>query len=304
MKAVVFGGAGFLGSHIADALTEHSLDVTVFDRSPSLYLSKGQVMAVGDIMDIKAVRAAVKGADYVYNFAGIAGIEEAMVDPIRTVEINVLGNTHIVQACVESKVKRFIFASSMYVYSDLASFYRCSKQACESIIEEYQKLHGLDFTVLRYGTLYGPRSVESNFIYKMLKQCIDEKKIVRKGDGEELRDFINVLDAARCSVDILTEEFKNQYVIISGTQSTRIKDLICMIKEIFQNKIQVEYIPEPVRHHYTITPYSFKPKVAKKLISPHYHDLGQGILDMIYDINERHNGRVEEIKDLKKMIGS
>lgn len=304
MKAVVFGGSGFLGSFVADVLTQRGYEVTIYDKVKSPYIMQNQKMIVADILDAQAVSNAVKGADYVYNFAGVADIEEALQDPVRTVEVNILGNTNITQACVKHKIKRFVFASTMYVYSDLASFYRSSKQACESIIEEYQKLYGLDFTILRYGSLYGPRSGESNFFYKIIQQCIEEKKIVRKGDGEEIRDYINVLDAARCSVDVLTEDFKNQHVIISGTQSTKVKDLLSMIKEIFKNEIKIEYIPDDTNHHYAITPYSFKPKMAKKLVSNYYHDLGQGILDMVYDIYQKHPKATAELEVLKKSVGA
>ena len=303
MKAVIFGGSGFLGSHVADVLTQRGFDVVIYDKVPSPYLNGGQRMVVGDILDLKSVGKAVEGGDYVYNFAGIADIEESLKDPVRTVEVNILGNTHIAQTCVTHKVKRFVFASSMYVYSDLASFYRSSKQACESLIEEYQKLYKLDFTILRYGSLYGTRCGESSFFHKIIKQCIEEKKIVRKGDGEEIRDYINVLDAARCSADILTDDFKNQHVIISGTQSTRVKDLLNMIKEIFKNEINIEYVPDDTNHHYTITPYAFKPKVAKKLVSNYYHDLGQGVLEMVHDVYEHLPARSQELANLKKLIG-
>ena len=304
MKIIIFGGSGFLGSHVADVLTQRGFDVIIYDKTASPYLIKAQQMIVGDILDSKAVGNAVKGCDYVYNFAGVADIAEAFKNPVRTVEVNILGNARIVQACVDHKVKRFIFASSLYVYSDLASFYRSSKQSCESIIEEYQKLYHLDFTILRYGSLYGPRAGEDNFFYKIIKQCIEEKKILRKGDGEEMRDYINALDAARCSADVLTEEFKNQYVIIAGTQSIKVKDLLNMVKEMFKDEIAIQYVPDDTMHHYTITPYSFKPKVAKKLVSNYYHDLGQGILDMVYDVYERHPSHAEELVKLKRMIGS
>ncbi len=117
-----------------------------------------------------------------------------------------------------------------------------------------------------------------------------------------MRDYINVLDAARCSADILTDEFVNQHVIIAGTQSIRVRELLDMIKEIFKNEIKIEYVPDDTTHHYTVTPYSFKPKVAKKLVSNYYHDLGQGILEMVYDIYERHPSNKHELANLKKMI--
>jgi len=305
MKSVVFGGSGFLGSHVADALSEKGYDVFIYDVSESKFLKENQQMIVGDILDTQKVRAAVSGADYVYNFAGISDIDVASGQPLKTIEINILGNTNIMEACRDNKsLKRFIFASTVYVYSDLAPFYRSSKQSCELIIEDYQKRYGIDYTVLRYGSLYGNRANEFNFIFRSIKQAIEEGKITRSGDGEEIRDYINVLDAAKCSVDILTAEFKNQHVILTGTQSSKVKDFLVMIKEIFNNKIDIEYLDGTNSHHYEITPYSFRPRVAKKFVANCYYDLGQGILDVIYDVYERCQENGSIMVDIKKQLDS
>ena len=89
MKAIVFGGSGFLGSHVADALTRAGYETAVFDLRESPYLQKGQEMIVGNILDKKAVGKAVTGCDVVYNFAGVTDIEEAPKKPIETVENNI-----------------------------------------------------------------------------------------------------------------------------------------------------------------------------------------------------------------------
>jgi len=302
MKAIVFGGSGFLGSHVADALSEAGFKVVIYDSTESPYLQENQEMIIGDILDRENVAAAVAGCDYVYNFAGIADIKEACQDPFKTVQINTLGNTNILEACRKNQVKRFVFASSIYVYSTLAPFYRSSKQACELIIEDYQKVYGLDYTILRYGSLYGRRANEFNFISRVIKQAIEEGKIVRDGNGEEIRDYIHVLDAAKCSVDILAEEFKNQHVILTGTQSTKVKDLLMMIKETLGEEIKIEYVLGKDKDHYEITPYSFRPRVAKKYVSNSYHDLGQGILDVIYDAHEKSKKNGQNIGHIERLL--
>lgn len=291
MKVAVFGGSGFLGSHVADALTVAGHDVSIFDIKESPYIKPTQKMVVGDILDEGAVLGAIDGAEVVYNFAGLADIEEASRRPLDTVKLNVLGNTVILECAVKAGVKRFVYASTLYVYSKAGSFYRSSKQASELIIENYHETFGLDYTILRYGSLYGPRSDDRNWIHKILKQAIIDGKIVRHGDGEEIRDYIHVLDAARSSAEILSEEFANQHVIITGYQQARIKDLLMMIKEMFENKINVEFLPAEDSFHYEITPYTFAPKLGKRVVEKSYIDLGQGILDCIYDIHKevRHH---------------
>ena len=289
MKAIVFGGSGFLGSHVADALTNAGYETTIFDIKESPYLQKGQKMIIGNILDDKAVNKAVKGNEVVYNFAGVVDIQEAHTKPIETVQNNILGNTIILEACRKNQVKRFVFASTVYVYSEAGSFYRSSKQACELIIENYYEVFGLDYTILRYGSLYGPRAGDSNWVYKTIKQAVTEGKITRYGDGEEVREYIHVEDAARCSVMILSEEFQNQSVIITGHQATRVKDIMIMIKEILGNKIELEFLSTDSSLHYEMTPYTFNPKVARRFVSNSYLDLGQGLLQCLDEVYRKYH---------------
>ena len=153
MKAVVFGGSGFLGSHVADVLTSANYDVRVFDIRSSPYLKSGQKMIIGDILNFDEVLEAIKGCDYVYDFAGIADLDDATTKPKDTIHLNIEGTVNILEACRQAEVQRFIFASTIYVYSNKGGFYRCSKQAAELYIEEFHNHYGLDYTVLRYGTL-------------------------------------------------------------------------------------------------------------------------------------------------------
>lgn len=289
MKVIVFGGAGFVGSHVADALTEAGHDVIIYDLKKSPYLKPGQVSIVGDILDDKLVGKSMSGCDIVYNFAGIADIKDAKERPLETVRTNILGNTILLEAARANRIKRFVFASTIYVYSQAGSFYRSSKQACELIMENYHKQYGLNFTILRYGSLYGPRADEKNWIHNVLRQAILLNKVTREGDGEEVREYIHIYDAAKLSVDVLKPEYENQYVIIAGNQQMKIKDLLVMIKEMLENKIEIEYLKTDLPEHYEITPYAFSPKLAKRLMSNHYVDMGQGLLEIIKEIykNER-----------------
>jgi len=283
-NAVVFGGTGFLGSHVADVLTERGFDVTIFDLKESKYLKNGQNMVIGDILDSSKVQEVVDGADIVFHFAGVADIKQANEKPVNAVQYNILGTTTILDACVRANVAKFIFSSTVYVYSEHGGFYRSTKQACELLIENYQKTYGLDFTILRFGSLYGRRANDFNWIHEIIKQALKEGKIQRKGDGEELRDYIHVQDAAQACVDVLDDKFRNEYLIISGSQTIKVKELLRMINEIMDNKIQIEYLDEHMEGHYEVTPYTFRPRLAKKFSGNTNVELGQGILDTIYDV--------------------
>jgi UDP-glucose 4-epimerase len=282
-KVVVFGGSGFLGSHVADELTKRGYEVIIFDRFVSKYLRGNQQMVIGNILDRENVKSAVMGSDFVYHFAAIADIHEARENPVEAANYNIMGTIFILDACREFGIKRFIYSSTIYVYSDHGSFYRSTKQSCELFIENYQKEYNLDFTVLRYGSLYGPRANHFNFINNIIRQALIDKKINRLGDGSEVREYINVIDAATASVDVLESDYKNCYVMITGPQTMKVKEILEMIREILNYEIEIEYQLGEISGHYLITPYSFKPKVALKLIPKNYHDLGQGILDCIYE---------------------
>jgi UDP-glucose 4-epimerase len=284
MKVIVFGGAGFLGSHVADALTDTGYKVVIFDCKESPFKRPEQEMIVADILDEKIVEEAVKDCKIVYNFSGIADLDKASKNPLASVKTNILGNSIIIEACRKAEIRRFVYASSLYVYSKAGSFYRSTKQACESIIENYNEVYGLPYTILRYGSLYGPRADEGNFIYKILKQAVTEGKIVREGDGGEIREYIHAYDAAKGSVEILSNDFVNQYVIVTGNQSMKVRDLLYMIREMLDNKIEIEFTDPKDNYHYEITPYTFAPKIAKRLVGKTYLDLGQGILKSVQSI--------------------
>lgn len=289
MKAIVVGGSGFLGSHVADALSSAGHDVTIFDRRPSPYLTAGQRLIQGDILDEAAVARAMDGQQVAYNFAGLADMDSAQTQPIETVRTNVLGNTILLEAAYRSGVQRYVLASTIYVSGEAGGFYRASKQACELYVEEYQRRCGLDYTILRYGTVYGPRANGQNSVRRYLLQALQDRRIRVEGTGEELREYVHVVDVARSSVEILAPEFCNERVVLTGHQAMRFRDLLEMIREMVGSDVRIEFrqVEGQPSHgaHYTITPYAFRPKIAKKLVSHYYHDLGQGLLHCLEDLH-------------------
>ena len=180
MEIIVLGGSGFLGSHVADQLTMAGHGVRIFDSSQSRWLRSDQTMLIGDLMDKNALYKAIQGCDIVYNFAAIADLDEARSQPLETARINVLGNVQILEACRKFEVQRYVYASTVYVFSREGGFYRCSKQAAEHYVEEYHRSYGLDYTILRYGSLYGPRSDNRNGMWRIVKKALDTGTVFMK----------------------------------------------------------------------------------------------------------------------------
>ncbi len=286
-KVVVIGGSGFMGSHAADELSRQGYQVTLFDRQTSPWLRDDQEMVVGDIMDPEAVASVMEGANIVYHYAGIADIGEASVRPFDTIQTNVMGTTIALEAAVKVGVGRFVYASTMYVYSPYGSFYRASKQAAETVIEAYHEKFGLDYCLLRYGSLYGPRSQSWNGLKQFVTQVVREGKLDYFGTGKERREYIHVRDAARLSVDVLDDAHKNSAIIVTGSQVLSSSELIDMIFEIAGCELKVTYAGAESRaHHYVMTPYRYTPKVAKKLVPKEFMDVGQGVLELVEEIHQ------------------
>ena len=146
---LVIGGSGFIGSHTADILSQKGASVTILDNVESSWLRSDQKMVVGNVMDSNILAPAMKGIDCIYYFSGISDIDEARLNPYNTIEVNIMGLTKVLESAVDNKVKKFVYASTMYVYSTYGSFYRASKQASEIIIEAYHESFGLDYVLLR-----------------------------------------------------------------------------------------------------------------------------------------------------------
>lgn len=289
-KVVVIGGSGFMGSQTADELSRRGFDVMIYDRQLSLWLRDDQVMNQGDLMNLDALQKAMDGAKYVYHFAGIADIGEAKANPYATIESNIMGVTTALEAAVKCGVQRFVYASTMYVYSNHGSFYRASKQAAEIIIEAYHEQFDLDYTLLRYGSLYGPRSQRWNGIRRFATQIIKKGELDYSGNGQEMREYIHVHDAARLSVDVLDEQHVNSAVTITGQQLMRVDDLISVLFEIVGKERRVNYHGEKAHSdHYGNTPYRYTPKSAKKIVPREFVDLGQGLLDLVEEVHREVN---------------
>mgnify|MGYP001373428052 CR=1 FL=1 len=282
---VVFGGSGFIGSHVSDKLSEAGHNVKIFDTKTSDWLREDQQMIIGDILDFDSIVDAVKSCDVVYNFAALSDINESIDHPIKTVDINIRGNINILEACRDQNIKHYIYASTVYVHSREGSFYRCSKQAAESYIEEYNRVFGLNYSILRFGSLYGPRSDKNNAIYNILSKAIKSGKVEYVGSEDALREYIHVEDAALASVKALDKDFLNTSVILTGQEPMKVTELLKMIAEILNiNEQEVKLINKKQHGHYIRTPYSVGTDTGKKYTPSMHIDLGQGLMQMINQI--------------------
>lgn len=279
-RALITGAAGFLGSHVADELTLRGYDVILFDIKDSPYKQSNQKMVTGNIADFELLKSATENIDCVFHFAGMAGIEECVTNPQGTVQNNILGTVNLLEACRLNKVQRFIFASSVYVFSDQGGFYRSSKRACESYIDDYQKIYGLDYAILRYGSLYGERCSDGNRLQKILEAFVENGECSLSGKDSDIREYIHVRDAARLTADSLDDKFKNARLTITGLEKYKMADLINIIKSITGKEIKIIF-DNVEKYQYATTPHSYSMEESLKIIANPFIDIGQGITKLL-----------------------
>lgn len=220
-KYLVTGGAGFIGSHIAEEIINRGHDVRIIDNfltgkreNIASFLDKIELIE-GDIRDIDTCRQSLGGVDFILHQAALPSVPRSIEDPILTSEINIEGTLNLLVASRDAGIKKFVFASSTSVYGDdpclpkkegmegtPLSPYAVSKIAGEKYCQVFSQIYGLSTVCLRYFNVFGPRqdpfsqyaAVIPNFITKTLK----EESPTIFGDGEQSRDFTyvsNVVEA-------------------------------------------------------------------------------------------------------------
>lgn len=291
-KIVIIGGSGFLGSHVADYLSNQKYQVIIADKKKPEELKKNQTFYKLDLNKKINFRSLLNSSLAVFNFAAIADIEDANKKPLETVETNVLSLVKLLKECVKFKVKKFILASTVYVSGNHGGFYKASKLASEVYLREFNKIHGLKYCILRYGTLYGPRSDISNGLHALIKESLKKKKIIYSGNPNSMRDYIHVKDAARISGRVIKKDFDNKTLIISGPQSYKITDILNIISEITDIK-KIKFVKKNKNKkysHYLRTPYNVEETetFALKLSDSLNVDIGQGLTNLVYELKTKY----------------
>jgi UDP-glucose 4-epimerase len=220
---LVTGGAGFIGSHLVEALVAQEKRVRVLDDFSSgswenlAFCTDAIEVIEGDIVDYITVSRAMKGARYVLHHAAISSVKRSVHDPVRVHKVNVDGTLNVLLAARETQLERLVFASSAAVYGDAAhiplsedtpsralSPYAASKVAGETYVESFVASYAVPATILRYFNVYGPRqepsSPYSGVIAKFAAAIGRDEAPTIFGDGLQTRDFVHVSDVVRANL--------------------------------------------------------------------------------------------------------
>lgn len=285
---LIIGGSGFLGSHVSDEFSKKNYKVTIIDKKKSKYLNKNQKFINLDLKNIKKLSEEIKKFDIIYYFADIADIQESKKNYMSTINQNLIILTEILKLIVNSKVKNFVYASSLYVFSEAGSFYRATKQCAEILIKEFSKVGNFSYKFVRYGSLYGERAQEWNGISKFISQIKVKGAVTYQGNGKEVRDYVHVKDAAKLSVKIIEDKIHENAVSILGQKSITVDQLFDLLFEISGKKKKVKYLNKiNSDDHYGFSPYRYIPENSIKLTSNKSIDLGEGILRLFYSYDKK-----------------
>ena len=227
-RALVTGGAGFIGSHLVDALLERGDDVRVLDnfstgdRRNLLHVAQDIEIVEGDLRSFERVLTAVQGCDVVFHQAALPSVPRSIQDPLSSSEVNVTGTLNVLLAARDAQVRRVVYASSSSVYGSTAptcvktedlpvaplSPYGVAKYAGEAYCSSFYEVYGLETVSLRYFNVFGPRqspiseyaAVIPNFFGAAF---LDEPPVVY-GDGKQSRDFTYVGNAVAANIAAAT----------------------------------------------------------------------------------------------------
>ena len=278
---LVTGASGFIGSHVSDFLTNKGFKVILFDKNFSKYKKKNQKMIIGNVNNLKDLIKATKNIHTVFHFAAKADLKDANENPFDTIESNILGTVKIFKACLKNKVKKIIFASSIYARSEQGGIYSTTKLTSEMLLERLCKKFQIKFVILRFGTVYGERANKFNTVHNFIKDAKKKNKIYRETKGNEIRSYIHVKDVAKIVFKSTEKKHENKYINVFGAKKITIKEILNIIKKNMK-KLKINYSKNDRKmYNYKINPFTYKIRKGKIIKLKKYIKVQDGVNKLI-----------------------
>jgi UDP-glucose 4-epimerase len=261
MRVLVTGGSGFIGSHVVDKLRARGHEPVIYDLRPSPWHqdpARPVDTVLGSITDREALERALHSCDAVAHLAAVADVNDVHAEPEDAERVNARGTVAVLEAARRAGVKRIVYASTIWVYSDCegeavdeetllpapSHLYTSTKLAGELYCKAYQELYGIDFTILRFGIPYGPRAREAAVIPAFVNKALKGEPLTLAGDGSQSRRFVYVEDLADGVALGLSDVAKNRVYNLASEENVSIKQIAETIKELLGN---VEIVHTPAR---------------------------------------------------------
>lgn len=264
MKALVTGGAGFIGSNVCKLLLSKGVEVIVFDNLSSGDYDNirdlGLLFIKGDILDAAAIKDACKGVDVVYHLAASVGRQRSIDYPQLDSETNLIGTINVLEGMRANGIKKIVYSSSAAIFGELLcseidenhplnadSPYGVSKLAAEKMILSYAGIYGITAIILRYFNIYGVLQrydLYGNVIPIFAHRLYSGEPLLIYGDGTQTRDFVNVFDVARANVLAGLDYPETNVFNLGSGESITINHLAKMMQEISGIDNGIQYFPE------------------------------------------------------------
>lgn len=265
MKILITGGAGFIGSHLAEDGVKRGDRVLVLDnlsagKLENLAAIRNEIEFIeGDIRDLDLLNKILHGVEVVFHEAAVASMPISIEDPVYTTAVNIEGSLNVFLAARDQGVKRVVYASSAAVYGEPTknpqveidqinplSPYAVHKKTSEYYGELFHNLYGLETVGLRYFNVYGtrqdPSSPYSGVISKFIDQMKKGEKITVFGDGEQTRDFVYVKDVVAVNfLAATTDKISGQVFNVGTGQTVTILDLVAILKDLLEYKNEPQF---------------------------------------------------------------
>src|SRR5579884_2162859 len=240
MRVLVTGGSGFIGSHVVDKLRAAGHEPVIYDLRPSPWHEPGTVdTRLGSITDREALERALHSCDAVAHLAAVADVNDVHAEPEDAERVNARGTVAVLEAARRAGVKRIVYASTIWVYSDCAEedvdeetllpapshLYTSTKLAGELYCKAYQELYGIDYTILRFGIPYGPRAREAAVIPAFVGKALRGEPLTLAGDGSQSRRFVYVEDLAEGVAAGLSDVAVNRVYNLASDENVSIKQI-------------------------------------------------------------------------------
>lgn len=263
IKVLITGGAGFIGSHLAELWLSKGAEVHILDDLSSGSLENLKhipqiVFHKGSITDAKLVEKVCKKVDFIHHLAAMVSVTESMENPKKCVEYNVNGLLNILEAAKENSVKKVVFSSSAAVYGDEPELpktnlskvnpkspYGITKLDGEFYLQMFKESFGLDSVSLRYFNVYGerqnPKSQYAAAIPIFIDKAVKNEPITIFGDGQQTRDFVHVKDVANANFIAATSKTPQNFYNIASGQKTKIVDLVKKIISLAESQSEINF---------------------------------------------------------------
>ena len=264
MKCLITGGAGFIGSHVVDALVKNKYKVTILDLNQP---KRRDVKFIrGSILDKSIIQSALKNINIIFHLAAVSDITKVKEIPLKTIKTNILGTTYLLEGARNANIDRFVFASSIYSYGTAGNLYTTSKTASELIIKNYKLIYGQKFTILRYATAYGPRNREVDAVSIFVRRALKNLDLIIHGNGQQKRNYVCAEDLGYGSLFALEKKATNKIITLVSKRDTKIIDLARMIIKITKSKSKIFFDKKKRRLDDFTSVFSYKSNREKNLM--------------------------------------